>query len=126
MEQASERVVLPFTFIFKREDGVWTGLACEVDVCSCGDSLEDAREKLKEAVELYVTYLLEQGRQHEIERRVPVEALREFCADTAPGDLRWEGMALVMDLRPSPSGGVFLQSLFLPTDCATLVGVGTS
>jgi hypothetical protein len=49
-----------------------------LDVASCGKTKEDAFKGLKAAVETYVLYLVEEGRQDEIPRPVPQDAIREF------------------------------------------------
>ncbi len=86
MGQKAERIAYPLTFLLRREGGQWSSLACEVDVASCGETLEEAREGLKEAVGLYISAMLEEGKRDSIARPVPQDALREFMAegDEAP------------------------------------------
>ncbi|HEV7670389.1 MAG TPA: type II toxin-antitoxin system HicB family antitoxin [Thermoanaerobaculia bacterium] len=42
-----------FTAIIEREDDGYVALCPELDVASQGDSIEEARENLREAVELF-------------------------------------------------------------------------
>ncbi len=125
MEQATERVAFPFTFLLKREGDQWASLACEVDVASCGDTQEEALEGLKEAVELYVVSMLEEGRLSEIERRVPADALAEFFGDH-PEEVIVEHRTLVVALVPpsqaAESSGEFLRSVVTQVDCTSYVG----
>ena len=78
MRQKPVRIVYPLTFVFKREGRLWSALACEIDVASCGKNLAEAREGIKEAVELHLSYMLEHGLRDKIANPVPAEALREF------------------------------------------------
>jgi predicted RNase H-like HicB family nuclease len=111
MRQKSERIAYPLTFLLHPEGDQWAALACEVDVASCGDSLDEARGMLKEAVELYVSYLLEHGRRDDIARPVPAEALQEFVED---GDLppTVESHTLLVTLTPK------VRMEFVPTGLA--------
>lgn len=117
MKQTVERVAYPFTFIFKREDGEWSALACEVDVASCGSSVDEARDGLKEAVELYLAYMIENGLRDQVERRVPSADLAEFCQ----GEHQVEHYALIVDIiqRPAihPSAMEFVHYGLNPIDC---------
>lgn len=120
MQQVAERVAFPFTFLFKCEDGIWTSLACEVDVASCGDTLDQARDALKEAVELYVVDMLERGRLDDISRPVPPDALVELAGDH-PEDLKVEYLTMILHIRqePSPSAAdvEFVRSMVAPVNC---------
>jgi predicted RNase H-like HicB family nuclease len=124
MEQT--RVAFPFTFLFKCEDGVWSSLACEIDVASCGDTLDEAREALKDAVELYVTTVLEEGVLDidRISRPVPRDALAEFMGDD-PKAVTTEYLTMIAALTQVPltpiTGIEFLRSVVRPADC-TAVG----
>lgn len=45
---------ITFTGIIRQENGKFTALCPEFDVASFGDTIEDAKAKLQEAVELYL------------------------------------------------------------------------
>jgi len=73
-----KRKALKLTCLIKKEGDQYSALCLELDVASCGKTKEEAFEGLKAAVETYVGYLVEEGREHEISRPVPPEAIREF------------------------------------------------
>ena len=54
-----------FTAIIEREDDGFVALCPELDIASQGDSIEDARANLQEALELF----LETASPEEIDRR---------------------------------------------------------
>lgn len=72
------RKVLRLTCLIKKEGGQYSSLCLELDVASCGKTRGEAFEGLKAAIETYVHYLVEEGREEEIHRPVPQEAIREF------------------------------------------------
>ncbi len=53
------------TAIINRESGAYVALCPELDIASQGDSIEEARDNLREAVELFFEY----ASPAEIERR---------------------------------------------------------
>jgi predicted RNase H-like HicB family nuclease len=106
-----ERIAYPLTFLFRQEGEEWSSLACEIDVASCGGTLEEAREGLKEAVELYVSHMLEQGMRDRIGRPVPEEALREFMSE-GEGPPRTEYHTLLVTLAAVP------EMEFVPSEIA--------
>lgn len=57
------------TVIIEREDDGYVSLCPELDIASQGDSIEEARENLREAVELF----FEVASAEEIERRLHEE-----------------------------------------------------
>jgi len=71
---------LELTGIIKKEGRQYSALCLELDVASC-DTQEEAMKVLKDAVETYVQYMVEEGREDEIYRPVPLEALREFLTE---------------------------------------------
>ncbi len=114
MGQQAGRLVYPLTFVFKQEDDQWSALACEVDVASCGDTLDEAREGLKDAVELYLSYMLENGFRDKVARPVPQQDLVEFCA----GERIVEYYAAIAELVPiSPLRLELIRSELEPADC---------
>ncbi len=70
--------ILKLTCLIKKEGEQYSSLCLELDVASCGKTREEAFEGLKAAVEAYVSYLVQEGREDEIYRPVPQEAVREF------------------------------------------------
>lgn len=73
-----KRKVLRLTCLIKKEGDQYASLCLELDVASCGRTREEAFAGLKVAVETYVNYLVEEGREEGIYRPVPQEAVREF------------------------------------------------
>lgn len=69
---------LHLTCLIRREGNQYASLCLELDVASCGRTREEAFRALKDAVEAYVTHLVAEGREQEILRPVPPEAIREF------------------------------------------------
>lgn len=55
-----------FTALLQREDDVWAALCPELDVASQGASIEEAKQNLREAVELF----LESASEEEIRQRL--------------------------------------------------------
>jgi len=73
-----KRVDLDLTFIVRKEGSQYSSLCLELDVASCGRTRGKAVQALKDAVETYVQYMIEEGRVEDIYRPVPPEALHEF------------------------------------------------
>lgn len=73
-----KRQSLTLTGIVKKEGNQYAALCLELDVASCGSTPSKALEGLRDAIETYVQYMLEKGREKDILRPVPVNALREF------------------------------------------------
>lgn len=73
-----KRRALNLTAILKKEGNQYTALCLELDVSSFGGTPERAIKALRDAIETYVEYILEQNREREILRPVPVDALRQF------------------------------------------------
>lgn len=75
--------ILKLTCLLRREGDQYSSLCLELDVASCGRTREEALEGLKAAVETYIEYMIEQGREDEIYRPVPPDAIREFLLGEA-------------------------------------------
>ena len=58
-----------FTVIIEKEDDMYVGLCPELDIASQGNSVEEARENLKEAIELF----LETASPSEVQERLHTE-----------------------------------------------------
>ena len=56
-----------FTAIIEREDDDYVALCPELDIASQGESVAEARNNLKEAIELF----LESASMDEIQKRIP-------------------------------------------------------
>jgi len=63
------------TRLVKQEDDLYSALCLELDVASCGETEEEAIAGLQDAIETYVQYMLAEGRENEIYRPAPVNAL---------------------------------------------------
>ena len=109
----AERYAVPLTFIYAREDDAWPALACEIAVGSQGDSVDHAREMLKEAVEVSVSSLVEIGKFAEIERPASPELLSSFL-NAAPEDLVIEYHTLLIAIESDPRPAVTSME-FVPT-----------
>ncbi len=57
---------LQFTAVIEREDDMYVALCPELDIASQGESVEKARENLKEAIELF----FETASQQEVQERL--------------------------------------------------------
>jgi predicted RNase H-like HicB family nuclease len=77
---AEGAISLPLTFLSACEEGDCAALCLELDVASCGATLEEAEEALKGLIELYIADCLESGEARIPLRPVPHEALLEFLA----------------------------------------------
>ena len=85
MRPKSDLVALPLTFYLKKEGEQWAALSPELTVASCGETLDEGPEGLKDAIETYVLYMLSQGRVHEIARPMDRKDVGDFLADP-PGE----------------------------------------
>ena len=69
------------TCIVKQEGNQYASLCLELDVASCGKTRSQAVESLKDAIETYIQYMIEENREREIFRPVSIEALHEFLTE---------------------------------------------
>jgi len=60
-----------FTMFLQREDGAWSALCPELDVASQGDTADEAKAHLREAVELF----LESASAEEIQTRLNAQVV---------------------------------------------------
>lgn len=60
------KTIQNFTAIIEKEDEVFVALCPELDVASQGDTVEEAKNNLQEAIEL----LLEHASKSELDRRI--------------------------------------------------------
>lgn len=57
---------LILTVVVRKESGRYSSWCPELDIASQGDTIEEARENLKEAVELYVETIIADGQIDEL------------------------------------------------------------
>ena len=67
-----------YTCLIKKEGKQYVSLCVELDVASCGDTADEALEGLKDAVETYLEFMKDEGREDEIYRPVPMGELKDF------------------------------------------------
>jgi predicted RNase H-like HicB family nuclease len=122
MEQAVEQYAIPLTFLFKCERGMWTALACEVDIAACGCSIDEAREALKEAVEIYVVSMFECGRRADIARPISQDDLQELLQDPPPDkQIRREDHTMIVAIHPPSQPTIqYIPALLAQTNCGSL------
>jgi len=66
------------TCFVMKEGTQYASLCVELDVASCGNTEEEAMQGLKDAIETYLEFMKEEGRETEIYRPVPMNELRDF------------------------------------------------
>ena len=65
--------------VIEKEEGIYNALCLDLDVSSFGETLEEAKANLQEAVELYLEYALETDRIEELaKRQVPANVLAKY------------------------------------------------
>lgn len=67
-----------FTCLVKKEGNQYASLCIELDVASCGRTKKEALSGLQQAIEAYLEFMIEEGRQGDIYRPVPMSELRSF------------------------------------------------
>ncbi len=101
------KYALPLTFVFAydaAETQRWAALACEVDVASDGRDVDEARWMIQDAVGLWTTFEIEEGRGDRLSRPIPPEELVEFIGD-APADrvvVEYYTLLLTVEAEPRP------------------------
>ena len=71
-----------FHNIIKREEDRYTAICLELDIATEGQSLEEARNHLKEAVESYIESVTQDKEEKEfIPRPVPEEVIAEYIEE---------------------------------------------
>ena len=68
------------TCFVKKEGSQYASLCIDLDLASCGDTETEAMEGLKAAIETYLEFMRDEGRESEIYRPVPMNELRDFQA----------------------------------------------
>ena len=68
-----------FHGVIEKEKNQYSALCLELDVASCGKTIEEAKRNLIEAVKLYITDVLEDGEEKEfIPRPVPKSVVEKY------------------------------------------------
>ena len=62
----SKRVQLKLSIVVRKEGKQYSSWCPELDVASCGYTMEEACENLRDAVDLYVSTLTEEGELKEV------------------------------------------------------------
>jgi predicted RNase H-like HicB family nuclease len=99
------KYALPLTFLFvygEDEPAGWCALACEIDVASDGRDLDEARWMIRDAVGLWTTVEIEEGRGDHLSRPVPPEELIEFIGDAPPDRILVEYYTLLLTVEAEP------------------------
>ncbi len=64
-----------FTCIVKKDGNQYASLCIELDVASCGRTKKEALEGLRRAIETYLEFMVDEGRQDDLYRPVPMNEL---------------------------------------------------
>ncbi len=67
-----------FTCLVKKDEDQFASLCVELDVASCGRTKDEALEGLRNAIEAYIRYMIDEGREKDIYRPVPMQELKDF------------------------------------------------
>lgn len=79
-----------YTVVFRRDGKFYVALCLELNVSSQGESLEEAKENIADAIHEYMSYMQDNDLLDEIQP-VPFEILREFLLEGL-GDTESTGM----------------------------------
>ena len=66
------------TCLVKKEGDQYASLCIELDVASCGNTHEEALQGLRDSIDTYLGFMVEEGRQDDIYRPVPMNELHTF------------------------------------------------
>jgi len=69
-----------YTAVIKKSGKNYVALCLELNACSQGESIEEAKEMLKDAICEYLSYMKEKGIEKEI-KPVPLNVLKEFLLE---------------------------------------------
>ncbi len=59
--QRNRKVILKLSILVRKEGRQYSSWCPELDVASCGDTIEEASENLQDAIDIYLTTLAEEG-----------------------------------------------------------------
>jgi predicted RNase H-like HicB family nuclease len=113
MAQVGRRIAYPLTFVLKQEGNQWAALAPELNVASCGGTLEEARQALEDALETYVSYMISAGRVSEVARPLSQAEVDDFVNDP-PGVVRFERWVMFVALDAAEKASEATATEFLP------------
>lgn len=65
-----------FTAIIEKEDEGYVALCTELDIASQGDSVEDAKNNLREAIELFFEYASQEEVEHRLKGDIFITSLQ--------------------------------------------------
>ena len=71
---------LPYTVILRQDNGHFVALCLELNVASQGESPDEARRNISDAIVEYLDFMRESAIEDQIEP-VPFDVLREFLLD---------------------------------------------
>ena len=71
---------MQLTGVLKKAGDYYVALCLELNVCSQGESIEEARQMLQEACEEYLSYMKENKLGAEI-RTTPLDVIRKFLIE---------------------------------------------
>jgi len=108
------KYAFPLTFLFvysEEEPAGWLAQSCEISAASDGETLDEARQMIQDAVGLLVSYELEEGQVERLARPVSPEHLAEYYSGD---DVVTEYYTLVATVETEPKPKV-LSLEFLPS-----------
>jgi predicted RNase H-like HicB family nuclease len=89
---------MDFTCLVKKEGEQYASLCVELDVASCGGTEAEALEGLKYAIETYLEFMKDEGRENDIYRPVPMNELKDFLFPD-PGIKEYTLKAIPLELK---------------------------
>ena len=115
-----EKHAVPLTFLIVRDGEAWVSVACEIYVGSQGSTVDEAREMLKEALEINVSSAVELGQAEDLGSPIPAEDLAELLE--VPREqvvVEYHTMLLNVETEPGPHlvSMEFLRSPVTPIGC---------
>ncbi len=69
-----------YTVLFRRDGKFYVALCLELNVASQGESLDEAKRNIADAIKEYSSYVRDEGLAHEVQP-VPFDLLREFLLE---------------------------------------------
>jgi predicted RNase H-like HicB family nuclease len=86
------------TCLIKKDGNQYASLCIELDVASCGKTKAEALEGLRNAIETYIEYMMDEKRTDEIYRPVPMKDLKSFLfSEDASGEKSFKAVPLCFE-----------------------------
>ena len=86
------------TCLIKKEGNQYASLCIELDVASCGKTKAEALEGLRNAIETYIEYMMDEKRTDKIYRPVPMKDLKSFLfTEGVPGEKSFKAVPLCFE-----------------------------